>query len=116
MIEEQHTGTRVVASDDGGLPETQCGALQLVEADNAEALALGIINALSQEPVSASERARAARRFTVSQSVDELLDVLRTPQPITPFRLVQELEELISLPSPIPLRPRPVEDSSDAVV
>jgi D-inositol-3-phosphate glycosyltransferase len=115
-IEAQHTGTRVVASDDGGLPETQCGALQLVEADNAEALALGIIDALSQDPVSASERARAARRFTVSHSVDALLDVLRAPQPITPFRLVQELEELISLPSTIPLRTRPVEDSSDAVV
>jgi D-inositol-3-phosphate glycosyltransferase len=115
-IEAQHTGTRVVASDDGGLPETQCGALQLVEADNAEALALGIIDALSQDPVSTSERARAARRFTVSQSVDALLDVLRAPQPITPFRLVQELEELISLPSTIPLRTRPVEDSSDAVV
>ena len=49
-IEAQHTGARVVASDDGGLPETQCGALQLVEADNSEALALGIIDALSQGP------------------------------------------------------------------
>jgi D-inositol-3-phosphate glycosyltransferase len=115
-IEAQHTGTRVVASDDGGLPETQCGALQLVEADNAEALAQGIIDALSQDPVSTSERAGAARRFTLSQSVDALLEVLRAPQPITPFRLVQELEELISLPSSIPLRTRPVEDSSDVVV
>jgi D-inositol-3-phosphate glycosyltransferase len=115
-IEAQHAGARVVASDDGGLPETQCGALQLVEADNAEALALGIIDALSRDSVSTSERKVSARRFTVSQSVDALLGVLRAPQPITPFRLVQELEELISLPSTIPLRTRPVEDSSDVVV
>ena len=97
-IEAQHAGARVVASDDGGLPETQCGALQLVEADNSEALALGIIDALSRGRVSASERDHAARCFTVSQSVDALLGVLRAPQPVTPFRLVQELEELIRLP------------------
>jgi glycosyltransferase involved in cell wall biosynthesis len=99
-IEAQHAGARVVASDDGGLPETQCGALQLIEADNSEALALGILDALARGPVTATERAAAARSFTVSQSVDSLLEVLRTPQPITPFRLVQELEELISIPSP----------------
>ena len=98
-IEAQHTGARVVASDDGGRPETQCGALQLVEADHAEALALGIIDALSRGPVPSSERDTAARRFTVSQSVDALLEVLHAHHPITPFRLVQELEELISLPA-----------------
>jgi D-inositol-3-phosphate glycosyltransferase len=119
-IEAQHAGARVVASDDGGLPETQCGALQLVEADNSEALALGIIDALSRDRVSASERDSAAHRFTVSQSVDALLGVLRAPQPITPFRLVQELEELVSLPSILPSAPspgtRPSEDHVDAVV
>jgi D-inositol-3-phosphate glycosyltransferase len=115
-IEAQHTGARVVASDDGGLPETQCGALQLVEADNSEALALGVIDALSRGRVSASERDSAAGCFTVGQSVDALLGVLRTPQPITPFRLVQELEELMSLPSTLPPRTRLLEDSSDAVV
>ena len=114
-IEAQHTGTRVVASDDGGLPETQCGALHLVEADNSEALALGIIDALSRDRVSASERAGAARRFTVGQSVDALLEVLRAPHPITPFRLVQELELLVSLPSTLPPGPRTSENASDAV-
>lgn len=105
-IEAQHAGARVVASDDGGLPETQCGALQLVEADNSEALALGIIDALSRDRISVSERENAARHFTVSQSVDALLGVLRAPQPITPFRLVQELEELASLPWTLPPGPR----------
>jgi glycosyltransferase involved in cell wall biosynthesis len=101
-IEAQHAGARVVASDDGGLPETQCGALQLVEADNSEALALGILDALSRNRVSASERAVAAECFTVSQSVDALLDVLRAPATITPFRMVQELEKLVHLPSAVP--------------
>lgn len=103
-IEAQHTGARVVASDDGGLPETQCGGLHLVEADNSEALALGIIEALSREQMTASERGKAAQRFTVGQSVDALLAVLRAPASITPFRLVQELEELVNLPSTLPSR------------
>ena len=90
--------------------------MQLVEADNSEALALGIIDALSRERMSASERAGAARRFTVGQSVDALLGVLRAPQPITPFRLVQELEELASLPSTEPLRSRPIKDKVNAVI
>ena len=104
-IEAQHAGARVVASDDGGLPETQCGGLHLVEADNSEALALGIIDALARGPVSAAERRAAAGCFTVRQSVDSLLEVVRTPQPITPFRLVHELEELLSLPPNKPYRP-----------
>jgi glycosyltransferase involved in cell wall biosynthesis len=115
-IEAQHTGAHVVASDDGGLPETQCGSLHLVEPDNSEALAIGIIDALSCDRVGISERDRAARCFTVGESVDALLGVLCSPQPITPFRLVQELEELISLPSNPQLSTQPSEDCADAVV
>jgi glycosyltransferase involved in cell wall biosynthesis len=115
-IEAQHTGIHVVASDDGGLPETQCGSLHLVEADNAEALAVGIIDALSRDRVTSSERDRAARCFTVSQSVDALLCVLHAPQSITPFRMVQELEDLINLPSTEPPRKQLVEDSADVIV
>jgi glycosyltransferase involved in cell wall biosynthesis len=104
-IEAQHAGARVVASDDGGLPETQCGALHLVEPDNSEALALGIIDALSRGPVSPAARGSAARCFTVGQSVDSLLEVVRSPQPVTPFRLVHELEELLTF-APNPPDPR----------
>jgi glycosyltransferase involved in cell wall biosynthesis len=109
-IEAQHTGTRVVASDDGGLPETQCGALHLVEPDNSEALALGIIDALSRDPVSQAERMMAARCYTVGHSVDTLLEVLRARQPITPFRLVHELEEIMSLPPNPPMQTRAAAD------
>lgn len=101
-IEAQHAGARVVASDDGGLPETQCGGLRLVEADHAEALALGIVESLSLPPVSGAERALAAERYTVAQSVDALLDVLRSPSTTTPYRVVQELEEMVNLPSAAP--------------
>jgi len=98
-IEAQHSGCRVVASDDGGLPETDCGGVVLVKPDNAEALAWGIRDAIDQGPFSAAERQRAGARFTVAQSVDALLNVFAQPLPITPATIVRQLEELIALPS-----------------
>jgi glycosyltransferase involved in cell wall biosynthesis len=75
-IEAQHAGCRVVASDDGGLPETDCGDVILVAPDNAEALAVGIRTVIAEGPLSATERQAAAAEFTVELSVDRLLDVL----------------------------------------
>ena len=83
-IEAQHAGCRVVASDDGGLPETDCGAVTYVDPDNAEALALGLRTAIAEGRLSPTERRLASARFTVGQSVDELLAVFeqtRTPAP-----------------------------------
>jgi len=74
-IEAQHTGCRVIASDDGGLPETDCGAVTFVAPDNAEALALGIRAAIAEGPLTPAERRVASSRFTVGQSVDQLLAV-----------------------------------------
>jgi glycosyltransferase involved in cell wall biosynthesis len=98
-IEAQHAGCRVVASDDGGLPETDCGAVTLVRPDNAEALAWGIIKAADSGPVSAAARESAGARFTVGQSVDSLLEVFTRPRPIPPAVIVRQLEELIAAPS-----------------
>lgn len=98
-VEAQHAGCRVVASDDGGLPETDCGGLVLVEPDNAEALAAGVRRAVSAGPMTSEARRRAGARFTVGQSAQELLDMLARPAPPTPARVVQELEELILLDS-----------------
>ncbi len=88
-VESQHAGCRVVASDDGGLPETDCGSLGLVVADDAAALAHGIRNAVNLGAVTERSRRLAASRFTVEQSVDELLSVLNrhrqalaVPEPI----------------------------------
>lgn len=94
-IEAQHTGCRVVASNDGGIPETDCGAVILVEPDNAEALALGLRAAISAGPISAVSRERAGKRFTVADSVDSLLDVFARPRTPTPAAIVRELEAMV---------------------
>jgi glycosyltransferase involved in cell wall biosynthesis len=98
-IEAQHSGCRVVASRDGGLPETNCGGVVLVTPDNAEALAWGIREAADSGPLSVAARQGAGVRFTVSQSVDTLLNVLARPLPIPPAAIVRHLEELIAAPS-----------------
>jgi D-inositol-3-phosphate glycosyltransferase len=98
-IEAQHSGCRVVASNDGGLPETDCGGVVLVRPDNAEALAWGIREAADSGPISPAARHDAGVRFTVGQSVDALLDVFARPLPIPPAAVVRQLEELIAAPS-----------------
>jgi glycosyltransferase involved in cell wall biosynthesis len=98
-IEAQHSGCRVVASDDGGLPETDCGGVVLVMPDNAEALAWGIRQAADSGPFPAGARQDAGTRFTVGQSVDALLKVFAGPLPIPPAAIVRQLEELILAPS-----------------
>ncbi len=103
-IEAQHSGCRVVASHDGGLPETDCGGVMLVAPDNAEALAWGIRAAVDRGPLSTADRQDAGVKFTVSQSVDKLLVVLDQPSPIPPAAIIRELEELIAAPSATPPR------------
>jgi len=98
-VEAQHSGCRVVASDDGGLPETDCGGIVLVTPDNAEALAWGIREAADSGPLTLGARHDAAARFTVEQSVDSLLSVLARPLPIPPAAVIRQLEELIAAPS-----------------
>jgi len=104
-IEAQHSGCRVVASDDGGLPETDCGGVVLITPDNPEALAWGIREAIEHGPLSAAVRQDAGTKFTVAESVDTLLDVFVKPLPISPATIVRQLEELIQTPSSSGLRP-----------
>lgn len=75
-VEAQHAGCRVVASNAGGLPETDCGGLVLVDPDNPYALAQGLVKAAELGRLSDAERAKAVQKFTVEESVDELLKVL----------------------------------------
>jgi glycosyltransferase involved in cell wall biosynthesis len=98
-VEAQHSGCRVIASDDGGLPETDCGGMVLVEPDNAEALAWGIRAAVASGPITTTARHAAAMRFTVEQSVDTLLKVFAQPEPIPPATIIRQLEELVLAPS-----------------
>jgi glycosyltransferase involved in cell wall biosynthesis len=104
-IEAQHAGCRVVASRDGGLPETDSGALILVEPDNAEALAWGIREAIAAGPMPAAERRSAASKFTVVQSVDALLDILSRYGHRPPPQVERDLEALLLLPSTAARRP-----------
>ena len=99
-IEAQHAGCRVVASDDGGLPETDCGSVTLVVPDDAEALARGLRDVIAAGVVSEDARLSASVRFTVAESVDSLLAVFTRPRTSTPAELVRELEALVALPSP----------------
>ena len=98
-IEAQHSGCRVVASDDGGLPETDCGSITLVAPDDPAALARGIREAAAQGAVDELVRINAAARFTVDNSVDGLIDVLLMPSPLTPAAVVRDLETLVRLPA-----------------
>lgn len=76
-IEAQHTGCRVVASNIGGLPETNCGLLTLVEPRNPRAIIEGIEQAVALGPPSKKERDTAKEGFTLANSVDVLLGALR---------------------------------------
>jgi glycosyltransferase involved in cell wall biosynthesis len=90
-VEAQHLGIRVVASNDGGLPETDCGGILLVKPDDPEALAVGINCAIAKGSLNMQSRKRAVKLFTVEQSVDNLLLVLFPTEKLT----VQPAEKLI---------------------
>lgn len=75
-VEAQHAGCRVIASRSGGLPETNVGGLMLIQPDNPKALAGGMNRAIKLGPLTARERAKAARQFTLEASVDSLLEVI----------------------------------------
>jgi D-inositol-3-phosphate glycosyltransferase len=79
-VEAQHAGCRVVASNAGGIPETDCGGLMLVRPDDPLALANGIVKAANLGPLTEAERLYATSQFTVAQSVDRLLHVIRTTE------------------------------------
>jgi glycosyltransferase involved in cell wall biosynthesis len=98
-IEAQHAGCWVVASNDGGLPETDCGGVLLVTPDDAEALAWGIRAAVDSGPLPSPTRLDAGAMFTVAQSVDTLLATLARPQPVPPAVIVRQLEEMVNAPS-----------------
>jgi D-inositol-3-phosphate glycosyltransferase len=76
-IEAQHAGCRVVASNVGGLPETNCGLLTLVEPRNPRALMTGIKQACALGAATKKEREHARQEFTLTASVSTLLKVLK---------------------------------------
>lgn len=75
-VEAQHAGCRVVASNIGGLPETNCGLLTLVASRDPRALITGIKQAVALGVATVKERDEASGKFTLSKSVDELLHAI----------------------------------------
>lgn len=80
-VEAQHSGCRVIASSLGGLPETNCGLLTLVEERNPQALIAAIGEAIALGLSTSKERRVAINEFTLSKSVDSLLKYI--PQRIS---------------------------------
>lgn len=77
-VEAQHAGCRVVASNVGGLPETNCGLLALVSPRSPLALLTGIKQGVALGSVTKNEREDAINKFTLTASVDELLSILQS--------------------------------------
>lgn len=75
-IEAQHAGCRVVASNIGGLPETNCGLLTLVEPRNPHALIRGVEQAVALGSATKKERDESKSNFMLDESVDSLLSTL----------------------------------------
>lgn len=75
-IEAQHAGCRVVASNIGGLPETNCGLLTLVNPRSPRALITGIKQAVALGQATKKERDEATDEFTLNRSVTTLLKTL----------------------------------------
>jgi D-inositol-3-phosphate glycosyltransferase len=75
-VEAQHTGCRVVASNIGGLPETNCGLLTLVEPRNPQALITGVKQAVALGQATKKERDIAKNDFTLNMSIDALVSAL----------------------------------------
>lgn len=75
-VEAQHAGCRVIASNIGGLPETNCGLLTLVTARSPLALLTGIKQAVALGSITKKERDDAIGKFTLGESIDDLLRVI----------------------------------------
>jgi D-inositol-3-phosphate glycosyltransferase len=92
-VEAQHAGCRVVASNAGGIPETDCGGLVLVKPDDPQALANGLVRAAYLGPLTEAERLYATNKFTVAASVDKLLSIMAADERRQP--LLQKQSTLV---------------------
>lgn len=88
-VEAQHSGCRVIASSLGGLPETNCGLLTLVEERNPQALITAIGEAIALGLSTAKERKASVREFTLGESVDSLLRYLPRESATTSLKPVR---------------------------
>jgi D-inositol-3-phosphate glycosyltransferase len=76
-VEAQHAGCRVIASNDGGLPETNCGELILFSPGNSLALYRAIAKAAKLGPLDPTERDEAGKHFTLAESIDSFIKIIK---------------------------------------
>lgn len=76
-VEAQHAGCRVVATNDGGLPETNCGKLILFDPGNSFALAKAIKKAGRLGALTLAERKEAIKHFSLEESVNAFLAIIK---------------------------------------
>ena len=75
-VEAQHAGCEVIASNDGGLPETDCGGLTLFEPGNSRDLAETNHRVAQGNQITAEQQAARSQFFTRNQSAKNLLKIL----------------------------------------
>lgn len=75
-VEAQAAGCRVIASDSGGLRETDCGLVDFIPAGNAVLLKQMISKVATYKPVSSNERNKAKQMFTLKTNVDNFLKIV----------------------------------------
>jgi D-inositol-3-phosphate glycosyltransferase len=76
-VEAQHAGCYVVASNDAGIPETDCGGLILFEPSNSYSLARALQKVRAASPLTITQRRQAIKHFTRAESVNALLSALK---------------------------------------
>ncbi len=76
-VEAQHAGCRVVATNVGNLAGTNCGLLTLIKPHDPDAIARGIEQAIALGRSTPKERSSAKRFFTLKDSVDALMKILK---------------------------------------
>lgn len=76
-VEAQHAGCYVVASNDAGIPETDCGGLVLFEPSNSYSLARALQKIRGASPLTITQRKQAIKHFTRAESVNALLAALK---------------------------------------
>lgn len=75
-IEAQHAGCYVVATNDGGLKETDCGGLVLFEPGSSYSLSLAMEKISRTSPLTIKQRKQAMKHFTLAELVSALMTII----------------------------------------
>lgn len=77
VLEALACGCKVIVANQGGLPEAAGGLAQLVPPEDAEALALAIVNQFQQSYPAANKVAAHLQRFTIKDTAQQFAQLLQ---------------------------------------